>query len=229
MEEKRKFTRIQALKEVRYKHKESKDLMATVPVRDLSLIGISIYAQRKFDRGEKLELDITFPGESLPTRVSGEVRWQLTDEDNNFITGVRFFGVDDDAQKRLTNFIDKHISSNVEHRTAVRCKLEVEVQYALLESPGKTYTAKAVDISKGGMRIRVKERIEKGQYLKLNLRLPSYTDIMQIEGKIVWLRPGDSVYKQEAGIIFSQISDLDKKLILRFVERQCEKELKRSN
>ena len=55
-------------------------------------------------------------------------------------------------------------------------------------------------IKDGGLFIPTSELFQLGDDVILNLQIPGYTESMKIEGKVVWITPGNSLYQTYHGI-----------------------------
>lgn len=55
-------------------------------------------------------------------------------------------------------------------------------------------------IKDGGLFIRTNEPFQLGENIVLNLQLPGLTTAVKVEGKIIWITPGNSLYQIYPGI-----------------------------
>ncbi|MBU0759951.1 MAG: PilZ domain-containing protein [Candidatus Omnitrophica bacterium] len=118
-----------------------------------------------------------------------------------------------------------------EKRKSVRLNLPTKVESRLLKENSITASScLGTDISAGGMRLRVKRRIEALSPLGLRVYLPDEWQPILVEGEIAWFRAiadreeGDLQGDYEAGVRFSEISGFDRSRIVRLVTMEMERQ-----
>lgn len=101
-----------------------------------------------------------------------------------------------------------------ERRKYFRVMLPLLVSYTIGEPPrqGEEYTK---DISGGGMKIPLKEKIAVGTSLKVQLDLLKDQKALELEAKVIWVNavPDDYDYPYEAGVEFINVSLEDRLMI----------------
>jgi len=93
----------------------------------------------------------------------------------------------------------------------------IKVKYGVLgrDAGGVLRTAK--DISGGGIRIPVNERLPQGAKLSLELNIPQETAPIQAQAQVVWSARLRGRRAYEAGCQFTKIDPLDRGKIIRHV------------
>ena len=76
--------------------------------------------------------------------------------------------------------------SGKERRQHVRFKKELTVNYAVEKKPHLKNDAKTVDISEGGMKLIMDDKLAKGTILDLKIALQDSRKIAEVEGEVVW-------------------------------------------
>jgi len=226
MEERRRFVRVTDLKEVNYRPKGSFSKMHKAAVKDISLIGINFYSNENLEKETIIELELELPKSAKSMRIEGRVIWQLACRHDRYPTGARFDSLEGENKEILADFIAESAKKVDENREFVRCPVDVEINYGHESDRDKKCKGKAGDLSRGGMKLLLNEKPSSGIKLNISFMLPGHIDIIELKGKVVWVR-GDSEKGFEAGIIFIQIQDRDKQEIWRFIERYCKKQQKR--
>lgn len=72
-----------------------------------------------------------------------------------------------------------------ERREHKRLKNDLDVEYNVEKKP-HLKAAKSADISKGGMRLLLDEKLSKGSILDLKLTIPGMKKTIEVEGEVVW-------------------------------------------
>jgi len=73
-----------------------------------------------------------------------------------------------------------------ERRLHVRLKKALEVNYSVEKAPHLKNTCKSIDISMGGMKLLVDEKLAAGSVLDLKITLPGSKRTAEVEGEVVW-------------------------------------------
>ena len=72
-----------------------------------------------------------------------------------------------------------------ERRHHVRFKKALEVTYSVEKKSGLN-SSKTVDISEGGVKLLLDEKLSEGTMINLHIVLPNSKKILDVEGEIVW-------------------------------------------
>ena len=73
-----------------------------------------------------------------------------------------------------------------ERREHVRFKKVLEVSYSTRKTPRADNNSKTIDISAGGMKLLLAEKLQKGAILDLKVALPDGGKTAKVEGEVVW-------------------------------------------
>ena len=96
----------------------------------------------------------------------------------------------------------------------------VGVTYNVIGQEGEGSSQPAKDISHGGVRFLVGERLPNGARLELELKLPEEGGSIQAQAEVVWCARFRDEGRYEVGCRFTQIDPLDRgKIIHRIHER----------
>lgn len=77
-----------------------------------------------------------------------------------------------------------------DRRKHCRFKKALIVEYNIEKRP-HLKNAKSVDISKGGLKLLLDEKLGKGSIIDVKISVPEAKKIIEIEGEIVWTREAD--------------------------------------
>jgi len=95
--------------------------------------------------------------------------------------------------KRLLPFATiEEYWSGAERRQHVRFNKTLVVTYIVKKKPGRDSNGKTVDISEGGMKLLLEEKLPKGTILLLKIDLPDIKKIAELEGQVVWSEDSES-------------------------------------
>ena len=96
---------------------------------------------------------------------------------------------------------------NPEKRHHIRVGTSILASYIVLEVYRKGKKLTSQDISGGGVRILIEERLKPGALLEVTLRLLKEDKKIILKARIVWIKPGqtDKKYSYEAGLEFINI------------------------
>lgn len=221
MEERRKFVRVKDLKSVEVRVQNSSGQMDLVDIKDMSLIGINFYSSKEIEKDRMLRIKISLPDGLAGISIEGKVLWQLASLGNRFATGVRFYHDDEKAKERLASFIHEHAKSVDESREFIRCTLDTDISIYELNNPGVLMPARTVDISHGGMKLALTNKIEVGARIHLTLVLPGYDEAIEFKARVVWARKEREKEGFAAGIIYTELDFEVKNTICKFIEDFC--------
>ena len=112
----------------------------------------------------------------------------------------------------------------IEQRQHLRMNKSAIVRFRLSGSH-LGMSSKCEDISEGGMRLAVLQRLDSGMSLDLNFKLEDYTDSIAAKAKVVWQDTRDNTYYPFAvGLKFFKIASADSKKIHDYVSKAIRKE-----
>ncbi len=221
VEERRKFVRVKDLQSVEVRVKNSNGKMELVEIKDMSLSGINFYSEAELEKERMLKMQISLPDNSTILNIEGKVLWQLLSLGNRFATGVRFNHNDAEVKECLSKFIEEHAKSVDESREFIRCALNTDILISDLSDPDVKFSAKTVDISHGGMKLALANKIEIGARIKLTLLLPRDHEAIEFKARVVWARKEKDKDGFAAGIIYTELDAASKDKIFKFIENYC--------
>lgn len=73
-----------------------------------------------------------------------------------------------------------------ERREHVRFKKTLPVTYTVQKQPHLKSNGRTVDVSQGGMKLLLAEKLQKGTIIDLTVELPNIKDAAELEGQIAW-------------------------------------------
>lgn len=76
--------------------------------------------------------------------------------------------------------------SGKERRKHVRFKNTMEIHYVVKKKPFLSKNARTEDISEGGIRIVLGEKLAKGVILELRIPIPNLSRTQNVEGEVMW-------------------------------------------
>ncbi len=76
--------------------------------------------------------------------------------------------------------------SGKERRQHIRFRKSLEISYAIDKRPSLTSGGKTVDISEGGMKLLLDEKLSKGTVLNIKIDLPGKGHAAEARGVVVW-------------------------------------------
>ncbi|MCG2710971.1 MAG: PilZ domain-containing protein [Candidatus Omnitrophica bacterium] len=221
MEERRKFVRIKDLKSVEVRVKNNSGKMELVEIKDMSLNGINFYSEMKLEKERLLQMNISLPDGFNSMNIEGKVFWQLPSLDNKFATGVKFCRNNAEVEERLSKFIRDNVKSVNENREFIRCVLNTNIVIIDLSDPSVRFAAKTVDISHGGMKLALVNKIEIGARIKLSLVLPQDQEAIEVKARVVWVRKERDNDGCVVGIIYTELNAAGKNKIFKFIKNHC--------
>jgi c-di-GMP-binding flagellar brake protein YcgR len=81
-------------------------------------------------------------------------------------------------------------------------------------------SSRCEDVSEGGMRLNILQRLDLGMHLDLDFKLDDYADSIIAKAKVVWQSVKDSAYYPfVVGLKFYKISSADSKKIRAYVNK----------
>lgn len=109
-----------------------------------------------------------------------------------------------------------------ENRKFVRIEWPVVIKYKTIEEPRTQDQIVGKDISEGGARFIVYERLTKGTKLDFQLEVPFDPMPISAKGEVSWIKKiGDENSKTfEVGVIFKGVSQNDQKRLKMYIENE---------
>ncbi|MGB2705652.1 MAG: PilZ domain-containing protein [Candidatus Omnitrophota bacterium] len=107
-----------------------------------------------------------------------------------------------------------------ERRSVDRLNISLQVKYF---ENGTAQAVKSADISLGGIRLLLDEKIEKGTPLRVEIKLPDESSLIKARGKVVWAEESQEDEKTylkrlfNTGIKFSKFQDSDDRRLFDFI------------
>ena len=114
------------------------------------------------------------------------------------------------AKKAIPHAEIKEFWDGRERRRYVRFKKSLDVTYALDKRP-LSNNCKTVDISRGGMRLLLGEKLAKGTTLVLRVALPHSTKAAEVRGSVAWSSEAQELGASDRRLFCSGIEFFDAK------------------
>ncbi len=104
-----------------------------------------------------------------------------------------------------------------ERRASPRATTKIEIVF---KESGAFYKAYMLNVSRGGLFIKTDSPLALETSVLLLLKIPSETETMEIEGRVVWVNPKSrkNSFPKGMGIQFVQMKSEDEEKIKSFVE-----------
>ncbi len=217
VEERRNFVRVKDLQSVEVSIKNNDGVMERVEIKDLSLEGVNFYSKAQIEKDQMLQMSISLPDGLGCMNIEGKVLWQLLSLGNKFATGVKFEYKDSEGKERLSRFVCEHAKTVNESREFIRCALNTDVIVSNLSDPAVSSSAKTVDISQGGMRLALVNKMEIGARIKLNFFLPQDQEAIEFKARVIWARKARDSNGFVVGIIYTELDSSVKDKIYKFI------------
>ncbi|MGA1824828.1 MAG: PilZ domain-containing protein [bacterium] len=216
MKEKRIFNRLPISSEVDYKVKGIFNTPTIAPGQNLSVAGIMLITDEVLEEGTILKMLIKITSTSKQILAEGEVTWQKKIENNQFETGVKLIQISDEDKTDLMECIKADEGRLGEYRKYIRCPLNNEIKYRLMDDSDVERSCLGTDISGTGLKMLLEKKIGIGSALSLFFRLSEESAPISAEGKIKWEEAQEDG-SIEAGIEFTKIDAQDQENISQFV------------
>jgi c-di-GMP-binding flagellar brake protein YcgR len=115
-----------------------------------------------------------------------------------------------------------------ESRKFIRIEWPVIIKYKTVEEPSAQDQIVGKDISEGGARFIVYERLMKGTKLNIQLEAPFDSMPMSVTGEVAWIKKiGDENSKMfEVGVVFKGINPADQKRFKMYIENEIKERRK---
>lgn len=131
-----------------------------------------------------------------------------------------------DMKKNAPHAIVDEIWLNKERRDGVRVKLELDAVYShppekMQKAAKKTYVE---NISIGGAKIQVEEKLVKGEKLLLEIRLPNTVKPIYADAETVWINDNPKTSPSgrrrfEAGVQFARLKPAERQELSSFIQK----------
>lgn len=115
----------------------------------------------------------------------------------------------------------------VQRRRFVRVPIVCTIEYSKIENNAsqKPLNGVMVDLSGGGMRIKLKDNLNAGD--KIKITIPLDKDIIQLEGEIVRIEPEENAKRNICGISFIDLEERTREKIIRFIFQVMRDQMKK--
>ncbi len=115
-----------------------------------------------------------------------------------------------------------------ENRKFIRIEWPVVIKYKTIEEPSAHDQIVGKDISEGGARFIVYERLTKGTKLDFQLEVPFDSMPIFAKGEVIWIKKiGEENSKTfEVGVIFKGVSQNDQKRLKMYIENEIKERRK---
>ncbi|MFH2144669.1 MAG: PilZ domain-containing protein [Candidatus Omnitrophota bacterium] len=215
--ERRNFARLCVGVEAVYQRKNGEDKAEKkVLVRNISISGMRFIADEPLEREKLLLMRLVIPSIPVPINVEVKVVWQRIFSESFFDTGAEFVDFDYNQQEALSAYIQGALGKVVEQREFVRTNLSTTVHYKIDEhTNGKCVS---VDISPSGLKVFIKEKLQKGTKMQLVFNIPDEKEPLSVEGQVIWLRDREERFI-ETGVEFTKINAADAEKIDKYVKK----------
>jgi PilZ domain. len=174
-------------------------------VQDLSISGIRMVNARELKKDAALELTLQIPGINATIKAQGRVTWQRRITMQQFDTGVEFTKIESAVQETLSAFIKDNTGMIEDRRAYVRFQLRTVVTYRLESEPSVDRSCESLDVSSSGLKLYMKEKLEKGTRLQVLFNLPEpWGNVFAKCTVVAWSRQEDK-NMFETGVEFIEI------------------------
>ena len=115
-----------------------------------------------------------------------------------------------------------------ENRKFVRIEWPVVIKYKTIEEPRAQDQIVGRDISEGGARFIVYERLMKGTRLDMQLEVPFDTMPIFAKGEVTWIKKigGENAKTFEIGVVFTQVDEKEQKRLKVYIENEIKERRK---
>jgi len=116
----------------------------------------------------------------------------------------------------------------MERRRHARLRRKLIVYYRIITRPHIKNRCRTVDISEGGMKLLLNEKLDKGVMLEIKISIPKSGKNVEVEGDVAWaeeISERDAFGRRlfYAGIKFSAINDPDGSSLVEYIRSLTEK------
>lgn len=216
--ERRGYVRLDASSEILYVVEGRNERPKMVLLQDISIDGLRLFCHEILKENEILKITLRIPGIEGLFKVKGKVKWQQKIDDDVYNTGIQFVQIEAQDKEKLGNFIKEKVGRIEEDRQNVRCALNAAVKYSLASTPANEQHCFTIDISATGLKLLVKEKMERATKLQLSFNLPEDINRIVAEAEIAWIKPmKDELF--EVGVKFLSISEGDQKRLSLYIKK----------
>jgi len=215
--ERRGYVRLDASSEILYAVEGRNERPKMVLLQDVSIDGLRLFCHEILKENDVLKITLRIPGIEGLLKVKGKVKWQQKIDDDVYNTGIQFTQIEAQDKEKLANFIKGKVGRVEEDRQNVRCALNASVKYVLATASANEQHCFTIDISSTGLKILVKEKLEREAKLQLSFNLPEDVGSIVVEGEIAWVKPvKEELF--EVGVKFLSISEGDRKRLSLYIK-----------
>lgn len=218
MQEQRGYVRLVTEGQVIFSIQGKEDTPDKVSLNDLSVGGLRMTTDKKLNEQDILELTLQIPGIAGDLKAQGKTVWQRELTPESFDTGIAFTSMEAAVKEKLSNFIAGIAGKIEERREFVRYDLKTTVKYKLLDMPEVEKQCESIDVCSMGLKILLREKLEKGAKLCIAFQLPDEEEIVAECTVVAWSRKGDANIF-ETGIQFLKITEEDKNKISTYIRK----------
>ncbi|MBU1912306.1 MAG: PilZ domain-containing protein [Candidatus Omnitrophica bacterium] len=115
-----------------------------------------------------------------------------------------------------------------ENRKFVRIEWPVIIKYKTIEEPHIQDHTVSKDVSEGGARFVVYERLMKGTKLDIQLEVPFDSMPIFAKGEVAWIKKagGEDSKAFEIGVIFTNVDSKEQKRLKQYIENEIKERRK---
>jgi c-di-GMP-binding flagellar brake protein YcgR len=128
------------------------------------------------------------------------------------------------VKNRLRRAKVKEYLGQNDRRQYPRFAQSLEVKYSVMKrQDSKNYNGKTMDISKGGVKLILDEKLSSGVLLALKIALPNPGHMVEVIGEVVWTEDASDINEESgkrffySGVKFSSIKDPSGKHLFDYV------------
>jgi c-di-GMP-binding flagellar brake protein YcgR len=198
-------------------------------IHDISISGISVVGDKRFETGKEYSLEIACMGKVLSVKgIVERATLEVTEEGEHgqqnqvYKAGIRFLDLSRDSIVELAKIIDRQKigeskgSENGKLADKVHDKpVGDEAQEETIGSSFESYVIKKISLS--GMLIESIAEIQLEERLSMELALPGHT-IIHFLGRVVYSIKGPAGQGRYIGIEFIKMLETDKEKLRKFIK-----------
>ncbi|MBI4845099.1 MAG: PilZ domain-containing protein [Candidatus Omnitrophica bacterium] len=186
MDQRRKFVRLETTGKVIYSLKPGTTERKEAILQDISISGARVISDEIITTDREFSIILQIPGINHGLSGKATVKWQRRITEQMFDTGIEFVHMQEADRKALVSFVRESAGRIDDQRKYVRCPLEAEIKYKLL-SQGKDVTknCNSIDISVSGLKLFMKEKLEKGTQMRIEFNLPGEKNLIVADCVVV--------------------------------------------
>lgn len=104
----------------------------------------------------------------------------------------------------------------MERRQFIRLDIALDVEYRVLESLKDLQATRTEDISEGGIRVMLPEKIKPNTYLEITINIPNEPPPVLVVGKVIWLKSDALGGVHMTGIELVHITQEDRERLYKY-------------